>query len=93
MTEYDLMLEQFDAAHASAADLAALSAALRVTLVKLRYPVSLVKLTKEPKEDLTNEQLSFMWCAADRRQRITRPLALRLLALAERIICPELKTA
>jgi hypothetical protein len=58
MTDFDLMLEQLDAA--SAADLAALAAALRVPLVKLRYPVSLVKLPK-PAEPDTEEQLSFMW--------------------------------
>jgi hypothetical protein len=66
MTDNDLMLEQLGGIHASAADLAALSAALRVTLVKLRYPISLVKLTKAaegqtPAEDQTEAQQSFMW--------------------------------
>jgi hypothetical protein len=51
MTDYDLMLEQLDAIHSSAADLAALSAALRVTLSKLTRPT----------EDHTEASHSYMW--------------------------------
>ena len=51
MTDFDLMLEQLDAIHASEADLAALSAALRVTLGKL---------TKAAEGD-TEASLSYMW--------------------------------
>ena len=50
MTDYDLMLEQLETVHASAADLAALAAALRVSLGKLKRT-----------EGHTEAQHSFMW--------------------------------
>ena len=59
MTDYDLMLEQLDAIHASAADLAALSAALRVTLSKLTKPA----------EGQTEANQSFMWGAPQTADR------------------------
>ena len=50
MTDFDRMLEQLEATHASAADLAALAAALRVSLGKLKRT-----------EGHTEAQHSFMW--------------------------------
>jgi|GEM_PF-5321967 len=57
MTDYDLMLDQLDAIHASAADLAAIAAALKVTLSKLTKPAE----GQTPAEDQTEAQQSFMW--------------------------------
>ena len=57
MTDYDLMLDQLGAIHASAADLAALSAALKVTLSKLTTPAE----GQTRAEDQTEAQQSFMW--------------------------------
>ena len=51
MTDYDLMLDQLDAIHASAADLAAIAAALRLTLSKL----------EKPTEGHSEASHSYMW--------------------------------
>ena len=54
MTDYDLLIEKLESVQA---DLAAIAAALKVTLSKLTKPAE----GQTPAEDQTEAQQSFMW--------------------------------